>query len=223
MSRRIRICLGVKFMAFGWVLAGGRHDRGAVEFGEALTDRGLERSKLLPLLGDEAGEGRIADVGLAGVASEERPKPGEQARPPAGSPCRGAIANGVAANGLGQLRPRPAGAGDRRERNQPPAVWHEGDLEVTSRAEPDERNWKVEARCGLGTGIGNRFRQSNHDGVLSAVAQGPIPGSKAGPFDLGRRWRPFDRFPFGSGSRIRSGNVTPNENRSAGYGRFFPS
>jgi len=223
MSRRMRICLGVKFMAFGWVLAGGRHDRGAVEFGKALTDRRLERAKLLTLLCEETGQGGIADVGLAGVASEERPEPGEKAGPHAGPPCPGSIVDGVAANGLGHLRPRPAGAGDRRQGDQPPAVRHEGDLEIPARAEPDEWHRQIEAGCGLGTGVGNRFGESNHDGVLSAGAKGPFQGPKAGPFDLGRRWRPFDRFPFGSGSRIRSGNVTPNGNRSAGYGRFFPS
>lgn len=167
------------------MLSGGRHDRGAVKFGEAVTDRGLERAKLLPLLGDEAGQGEIADVGLVGVAPEERPQPGEQAGPSAGSTCMGVIAHGVAANRLGHLRPRPAGAGDRREGDQPPAARDEGNLEITSRAEPDERHRQVEARFGLGTGIRNRFGESNHDGVLSAVAQGPFSGPKGRSFRLG--------------------------------------
>ena len=155
MSRRMRICLGVKFMAFGWVQSGGRHDRGAVKFGEAVTDRGLERAQLLPLLGDKAGQGEIADVELVGVASEERPQSGEQAGPSAGSTCSGPIADGVAANRLGHLWPRPAGAGDRRKGDQPPAVRDEGDLEIASGSKSNEGHRQVEARFGLGAGIGN--------------------------------------------------------------------
>lgn len=228
MSRRMRICLGVKFMAGRWVLGSGRHDRGAVEFGEALADRGLERAELLALFGDEADEGGIGATELpwleeVGIAPEERPEPRQQPRPwpsrlaarsPLGRPYR------VTAYRSRDRGPRPAGAGDRREGDEPATVRHEGDLEVAARSEADQRDRRFGSGGDRRAGVRERFGESHHDGVLS-VWPGPLSkGLRTGFLMIGDH---LIGFRSGVAPESVREMLPQTETDRRGYGGLFPS
>ena len=227
----------------GWSSRGRSGDCGPFEPVQSLADGGLEIVQLIALASGEPGEPDTIGIpsiaaeaaGAAGaseaseasefraVAPKELEDSMEESRPPGGRTTGGGEPARLALPGAVGFRTfwlGPNGARDCGEGDQPIAVRDDRHLEVTPGSESDERygNHHV-GRGHSGSGL-DQVGLGNHGGLLSGAVQRRLRRTWRFLSQTGFRGL-FDRFPFGSHSRIRSGNVTPNGNRSAGYGRNF--
>lgn len=163
MRRRIRSCLGVKFMAVWWGAGGVRG-----ESIESVADRGLDMPDLLALVGEECGERGIAPavpvhllVAEEGedLLKESRPERASAGRRPPG-------AAGFRTGGSG--RGRPGGTGNRGQRDEAVTVRDQRHLEIASRSEPDQGHGGRTPGRIRSEGAG--LRLTNHLGFLSVAS-----------------------------------------------------